>query len=399
MNKPVYFILCLLLIGQHSFPAFGQLENDTRSYYVVIGAFAIKRNVRNFTANAAKTYPAKFEMNRARKLDYVYVLRTDDKQEAVTEAMRLRSNSPYDDTWVFHGVLGANSDLSVQGQDINPVNEMKLYEVPRSDNPDKKMSSSSEISGPDQEEVVDEEIVVPEPEDPLAKSFLFKVSRADNNVTIEGSIDVIDTERARKIGTYDANTKVKVSAPSNPESGVSLTCEVFGYRKVQRDINYGNPEGVGIVTEDGAVVIPFQLMRLQKGDIATMFHVYFFKDAAVMRPESRYEVNSLVDMMNENPKYKIKIHGHTNGNASGKITSLNKNADNYFALNNTRDGFGSAKKLSLERSEVMREYLMSNGIDGKRLLVKAWGGKKPIVDKFHAQAQSNVRVEIEILDH
>lgn len=388
MNKPVYFILCLLLIVNSTLPSFGQLESDTRSYYVVIGAFKIKRNAKNFTAKAAKTYPAKFEMNRSRNLDYVYILRTDDKQIAVDEAMRLRSNSPYDDTWVFHGVLGVDADVNFPGRDINPVTEISVQETPL---------ENKTVSEPVEEAVV--VVEDPEPEDPREKTFMFKVLREDNGTSIIGDVDVIDTQRAIKIGTYEANKKLKIKGPANIEGGVTLICEVFGYRKVQRDINYANPEGFGITVENGAIVVPFELMRLQKGDIATMFHVYFYKDAAIMRQESRYEVNSLVEMLEENLNYKIKIHGHTNGNASGKISSLTKESDDFFSLNKSKDGFGSAKKLSELRADTMRDYLVSNGIESHRIQIKAWGGKKPIVDKFHAQAQSNVRVEIEILEN
>ena len=130
-----------------------------------------------------------------------------------------------------------------------------------------------------------------------------------------------------------------------------------------------------------------------------MYDVYFFKDAAIMRPESRFEVTSLLDMMKENLKYKIKIHGHTNGKASGKIIALKEGEVNYFSLNGTKEGFGSAKKLSKERARLLKTYLMNNGIEEKRIQVKAWGGKKPIYDKMSPRAQSNVRVEIEILDN
>ena len=104
-------------------------------------------------------------------------------------------------------------------------------------------------------------------------------------------------------------------------------------------------------------------------------------------------------MLKENPKYKIKIHGHTNGGAHGKIISLSEDSNDYFSLGNTKDGFGSAKKLSEERAEVIRKFLVSNGVDIKRMHVKAWGGKRPIHDKHSPQAQSNVRVEIEILEN
>ena len=85
------------------------------------------------------------------------------------------------------------------------------------------------------------------------------------------------------------------------------------------------PTGAGIQKDaDGNIVVPFELVRLQRGDIAVMYNVYFFKDAGVMRPESRYEVTSLLEMLRENPNYKIKLQGHTNGGAPGKIISMGK---------------------------------------------------------------------------
>jgi len=103
-------------------------------------------------------------------------------------------------------------------------------------------------------------------------------------------------------------------------------------------------------------------------------------------------------MLNENTKYKIRIHGHTNGNAAGKIISMSKDSKNFFSLNDTKDGFGSAKQLSEERAIIIRDYLVNNGVDSKRMDVKAWGGKRPIHDKLSNRAQENVRVEVEILE-
>ncbi len=217
---------------------------------------------------------------------------------------------------------------------------------------------------------------------------------------IRGDVDVIDVDRSRKMGTYKGNLAVKVSSPDSKSGKMQLVCDVFGYKKVMRDINYNDPEsGDGVIRDaNGAVVIPFELTRLKKGDISVMYNVYFFKDAAIMRPESRAEVNSLLEMMKENPKYKIRIHGHTNGNAAGKIISMEKDSQNFFALTDTKEGVGSAKKLSEERANIIREFLISNGIDAKRMEIKAWGGKRPIYDKLSTKAQENVRVEIEILE-
>jgi outer membrane protein OmpA-like peptidoglycan-associated protein len=375
---------------------------DERPNYVVIGAFKVYKNAIRFTARAHKglNMDVKFEMNPYRNLYYVYVLSTENQDLAIHEAKRLRSESEFTDTWVYFGTLGDKA--TELGQDIHPITEEKIDEIAKSDTRrDKNMLTpiDSVISEPkiavaentaeDKMKSLDEAVV--------GKNFFFKVFRAVDNVTIDGDVDAIDTEKTRKIGTYKANTPVKIT--NNKLNQVSFVCEVFGYRKLQKDINYNNPEADGVAKdENGAAVIPFELVRLQKGDIAVMYNVYFFKDAAIMRPESRFEVNSLLDMLNENPKYKIKLHGHTNGNAAGKIISMTKDSDNFFSLSKTKDGFGSAKQLSEERADVIRSYMISKGIDPSRMEVRAWGGKRPLQDKHSPRAQENVRVEVEILE-
>jgi len=104
-------------------------------------------------------------------------------------------------------------------------------------------------------------------------------------------------------------------------------------------------------------------------------------------------------MLQENPRYKIRIHGHTNGNSAGKIISMG-DSKNFFQLNkDNKEGRGSANKLSEERALLIQKYLIENGIDPARSEVKAWGGKQPIYEVDHQAAQANVRVEIEILDN
>ncbi|MBL0742526.1 OmpA family protein [Chryseolinea lacunae] len=391
--------------------------------YVVIGAFSVHRNALKFTAHAHEELKvnAKFEMNPNRKLYYVYVLSTDDHALAIREALRLRQESEYTDTWVYHGSFSKENSprsLSATGVDINPATEQHMTEVKHSDESSAektKAASSSEVpagqsssmlppatesSGTATTATASPAAPANEPDNGVeGKRFLFKLVRGVDQASVEGDVDAIDVDRARKMGSYKGNVPVKVASPANKSGEMSLVCEVFGYRKVQHSVNYNAPEGEGISTDEaGAVVVPFELVRLQKGDVAVMYNVYFFKDAAVMRPESRYEVNSLLAMLNENPKYKIKLHGHTNGGAAGKIVSMGKDSQNFFSLTDTKEGIGTAKQLSEARAEIIRNYLLSNGIDPKRMEIKAWGGKRPLQDKNGTRAQENVRVEVEILE-
>jgi outer membrane protein OmpA-like peptidoglycan-associated protein len=230
------------------------------------------------------------------------------------------------------------------------------------------------------------------------RKFRFNLFNTMNNKVVDGTIDMVD-ENGRKLVSYQGNELVQLKR-ADASGNIILACEVLGYRKLLSKLNYDNPfltTGITRGNEEEAVV-PFGLVRLQKGDIAVMYNVYFFRDAAIIRPESKYEINNLLTMMNENDKYKIRIHGHANGNSAGKIITMGA-SKNYFSLTDTKDGRGSAKKLSEERAEVIREYLADQGIANERMEIKAWGGKRPLYDKNHSLAQSNVRVEIEILEN
>lgn len=392
-----------------------QANLDDYQNYVVIGAFKYYRNAVRF-ANHAKSdfkFNARFEMNPNRNLYYVYVLSTNDRTEAISEAKRIRVESEFADTWVFNGFLGKfkpsyEGHTAPQGVDINPVTEQSVSSVSSNDteSADHEPAVSASIAV-----VESTETTVPEKTESASiddgaegKTFFFKLFRGADQASVEGDVDAIDIDRTRKIATYKGNAPVKVADPLSKSDNVSFVCEVFGYRKQQRDVNYNNPEGEGIEkNEQGQVVIPFELVRLQKGDIAIMYNVFFFIDAAIMRPESRYEVNSLLEMLNENKNYKIKIHGHANGGATGKIISMAKkesyDENDFFSLSNTKEGFGTAKALSMERAQIIRDFLISKGIDPKRMQLKAWGGKRPIHDKLSTKASENVRVEIEILQN
>ena len=116
------------------------------------------------------------------------------------------------------------------------------------------------------------------PEDVLEKNFYFHLFRADNANMIEGEVDAIDFARSRKMATYPGNQPVAVKMPSGKDQHISFLCQVFGYRKQQKEFDPNNPENDLYLDDKGNVVVPFELMRLQKGDIAIMYNVFFFKD-------------------------------------------------------------------------------------------------------------------------
>ncbi|MEX2235576.1 MAG: hypothetical protein WD824_25680, partial [Cyclobacteriaceae bacterium] len=133
-------------------PGAGWAQN-TNPYpnYVVIGAFEHQNNAIHWTDDANKnSFPAKFEMNPNRNLYYVYVITTDDRKFAFAEALKLRTDTKYFDTWVYSGPLGVlgNRELANSGteaQDFNPETGKKIESV-ESQSGDKQTGQADNLS-------------------------------------------------------------------------------------------------------------------------------------------------------------------------------------------------------------------------------------------------------------
>jgi outer membrane protein OmpA-like peptidoglycan-associated protein len=403
-----FFYLAVFIFCCSTFAGAQDKPHTDQSLYVVIGAFGVPRNAIEFTENAKKQgYPAQFELNPKRKLFYVYVLHTEDRKAAVTETIKLQKQSPFHDTWMYQGLLGDNPQVvKITETERKEVIQTLVEEKKISPDTAKQVSTTSvtDIKAEEKSELNPEEKGEAKTATPLTpadtRTFLFRITALADKDTLGGDVDVFDpdSKNKRKMATYRGNDAVTVKS-INKSGNMWLQCEVFGYRKLELPLNFNNPDSTeGVRIENNVIHVPFELARLQKGDKAIMFNVYFYKDAAVMRPESRYEVGSLLEMMNENPDYKITIHGHTNGNSSGKIISMG-GSKNFFQLNtDNKEGRGSAKKLSEERAMLLKQFLIENKVNADRIQVKAWGGNQPIYDVDHASAHANVRVEIEILE-
>ena len=179
-------------------------------------------------------------------------------------------------------------------------------------------------------------------------------------------------------------------------------CEAFGYKKETHDINLAQPLNENtehFMRQAGdTLVIDFPLFRHNVGDTLVMFNVFFYHDSNIMRPKSNYELHELLQMMRDNEQFHIAIHGHTNGNRRGRIIKLKDGDSNFFEVTDQsiRTG-GSAKELSKLRSEIVKLYLVENGIEADRMLVEGWGGKRMLFENDSKDATKNARVEVVVL--
>jgi OOP family OmpA-OmpF porin len=98
---------------------------------------------------------------------------------------------------------------------------------------------------------------------------------------------------------------------------------------------------------------------------------------ADLLPASKTLLDEVVKILSDNPDIElIRIEGHTDNEAS--------------------DGYN--RKLSDKRAKSVRAYLISKGIEGKRLEAKGFGESKPIASNDTPEGrEQNRRVEIHIV--
>ena len=375
-----------------------------KGHYVVVGAFVNYNNAVNYTKYVSeKGYHSAYGVRNDKRYYYVYLYRSNMWEDAVTKTYEVREDAELHDAWVMR--VENNKNVRIPEQELQKAKEAIIANKVVKDPDIPELTSNTA-----QEEINTEEEINPAPDNSEVKKeeikgdyiIYAKTYRSKDDKPVQSAIQLVDNERAKLIRQIKSNELQGIWDPRNGTSSVKLICNLFGYRKLEHNIKLKDPVTDStrsfVSINDDIIHVDFKLERLKPGDIAVMYNVYFFNDAAIMRPESRYEVTSLLDMLKENDKMKIKIHGHTNGGKPGRIIKLDKDQNNYFSMSKDNiEGFGTAKDLSAARGEAIKRYLIENGIDGKRLSVKGWGGKRMLYDKGTPQAKKNIRVEIEIL--
>lgn len=323
---------------------------------------------------------------------YVYILATPDKKKAFSMMLKIRVETSYKDAWVFSGKLGVEPEPEPV---VEPVEEEPVVEEPVEEpTPIEEDPIIEDVPQEEPEPVVEQPVV----EKPKGKPFLFKLVSEEEEVL--GEIHVLESANASQYQAFNGNEVVYLTTPRNSENAFIAAVQAPGYRPVELTINYDDPSvyssGIG---SDGEVIIPIELVRSKRGDYIEFNKVRFFGNSAIFQPESKIELDGLVDLMKDNEKYKIKVHGHCNGKQSRNI--ITKGSSNEFFETSTLNERKtvSAKELTQYRADLVKEYLVANGIDAKRIKTKAEGGKVMIYPQGSTLAGYNDRIEIEIKKH
>jgi OmpA-OmpF porin, OOP family len=108
----------------------------------------------------------------------------------------------------------------------------------------------------------------------------------------------------------------------------------------------------------------------------TLDNVYFDTGLATLKPSSYKALNDLAEVMLLKTTLVIEIAGHTDNTGTSDIN----------------------KKLSQDRADAVRNYLIKKGIAANRLTAKGYGDTEPIADNTTDEGKAkNRRTEVRII--
>ncbi|MHA4742121.1 OmpA family protein [Dyadobacter sp. MSC1_007] len=178
-----------------------------------------------------------------------------------------------------------------------------------------------------------------------------------------------------------SNNQLFANATFDPETGdfklILPQKEIYrisasgpGYFPVSEDIDL--MDGAGAMT----IKKNIYLQPIKAGQQIRLSNAMFSQSSAELIEASFPELDRIAETMKSYPAMEILLEGHTDNQGE-----VQKNV-----------------KLSADRVEQVKKYLLSKGIEARRIQTKAWGPARPIASNLTEQTrQKNRRVEFTIL--
>jgi outer membrane protein OmpA-like peptidoglycan-associated protein/tetratricopeptide (TPR) repeat protein len=150
----------------------------------------------------------------------------------------------------------------------------------------------------------------------------------------------------------------------------TLVVNKEGYLTYTEDIN------IPLINEKLDIVKDIPMVKAEKGAKIVLNNIFFDFNKSTLRPASYKSLNSLLNTLKKYPIMNIEISGHTDNVGSSKYN----------------------QKLSDNRSKVVKDYLVRNGISSSRIAAVGKSFREPIAtNDTNEGRQLNRRTEIKIL--
>lgn len=210
----------------------------------------------------------------------------------------------------------------------------------------------------------------------VSVAFTYSLSAQNKEIVVQGK--VLDASTGRGVKSSIRYSSIPTESIFGRFNDSTFSFAIFGSAKYQitaQSDGY-NPKTV-IVDPKDIASLHRDIVLTPKGQTIILNNLIFAQGKAAIDPKSYPELDEVAQMMKESQKVVIQLEGHTDnvGNASANM------------------------KLSEERVEAVKKYLVSQGISKNRIKTKAFGGTQPLRNEMTSEARAkNRRVEMRILE-
>lgn len=267
----------------------------------------------------------------------------DDGKWSNPENLGPPINSPYDDVFFYLAPSGDHAYFSSIRNDA--IGEKDIYVI---------------------------YFEIKEEEKPKVTVFRGKILDHITGKPIEAEIEIIDNTTGELFGKFKSNAtdgKFILTLPSGKNYGISINAKGYLFHSENLNIpaHYAFREVVKDIT----------LKPIKIGAVVALRNIFFEYNSATLLPESYPELNRVYKILIDNPTVKLELSGHTD----------------------SIGGHEYNMRLSQQRAESVRNYLLEKGISPSRLIAKGYGLTKPIAPNSTEEGRAlNRRVEMKILE-
>ncbi len=195
---------------------------------------------------------------------------------------------------------------------------------------------------------------------------------ANTKKPLQSNVDIFDLDTQQPItrAFSDANGNFLVVLPAQKNYLMNVNQE--GYLFYSDNFSLKNIA----IDYDKPFLVNIALQPIDTGISIELKNVFFDVDKFDLKPESKTELDKLVNFLTKNKTIKIEISGHTDSDGNKKANQL----------------------LSQNRAKAVYDYVIKASIVANRLSYKGYGDSKPKVPNTTAENKAmNRRTEIKII--
>ncbi len=206
-----------------------------------------------------------------------------------------------------------------------------------------------------------------------------KIYNHDTKEPIAAKISYESLPYGNKAGSLSGNS---FSFPLYDNDKYSIIVEAPGFSPAKYMLDPATANTERRVVQDIALGLPAPALIAATthtvGKVMRLDALIFQQRSSIISPESYPELNTVAQMLHSNPNMVIQLEGHTDTRGDAKLNL----------------------KLSQQRVDAVRDYLLSKGVAKHKVKTKAFGGSQPMSMENTEEAHKlNRRVEARILEN